>query len=89
MDYLLLLLVPVCLLAGYFGQTLKNNAIQRRVYSLECDVADVQTKILTEVKRRAVSESRKGKSLENEIIAKAAETPTAQQMWWMPQVPRG
>lgn len=60
--------------------------LARRTYSLECAVADLEDKILSEIKKRAShasQESRKSKDDLAELLKAAAERqPAQQQPWW-------
>jgi len=73
---------------GYLAARVAIWGLHRRAYSLECAVADLEDKLLIEVKRRAGSESAKSKKRDQELIdfaQSAAQTPPAPpQPWWLP-----
>lgn len=86
---LLLYLVAVAL--GGLGATLANWSLHRRTYSLECAVADLEGKLLVEVKRRAGHERQNQRHLEQDIMDAAKKAPAPQQdlPWWQKiQAPR-
>jgi len=79
---LLLYLGAVAL--GWAASTLQTWSLHRRTYSLECAVADLESKILVEVKRRAGRERQSQRSAEQEILeaAKHAAPPQPELPWW-------
>lgn len=88
MDYALLLLIPVCILSGFLGKHLKTRSLEGRIYTLECDVADLQGKLLIEVKRRAGKERQNGVRIEQEILEAAQKEPPITNLpWWAPHMP--
>jgi hypothetical protein len=80
------LLYAIACAFGYLGGLLRTWSIHRRTYSLECAVADLENKILVEVKRRAGQERQKGHKLDEEIIAAAAKKPDEAKPWWWNQL---
>jgi hypothetical protein len=74
-------------LAGLASHQLASSLLKHRLYSLECDVADVQERLLTEVKRRGGAESAKSRKIDQELLQAAQTTTTAPpQPWWSPFV---
>lgn len=81
-DFLVTVLVSVASAAGFHA--LNSWTIARKIYSLECDVADLQTKILSEIKKRAQQQARK-KPEEDLLEAINSKTPPAAppEPWWV------
>lgn len=69
MDYALLLLITLVLGAGVSGGWLSAWGINRRVYTLETELADLQQKHLSEVKKRAGAVGLSHRSQEKEMLA--------------------
>lgn len=69
---------------GALGASLQNWSLHRRTYSLECAVADLEAKLLIEIKRRAGHERQSQKSIDKEILdaAKAADPAKPPAPWW-------
>lgn len=78
------LLFPLAGAAGWLLSTLQNWSLHRRTYSLECAVADLETKLLVEIKRRAGRERQSQRSFELDIVeaAKNAAPPEPALPWW-------
>ena len=86
-------IVLVSVIASVAVHLLTHWDSNRRIYSLECDVADLQNKVLNEVKKRAQVDSVKARKGGDELLEKLekaiAETKLpAQQPWWMAHVPQ-
>jgi hydrogenase/urease accessory protein HupE len=85
----LALLVLGCagVLAGYASGYVANWALRRRLYSLEFDIATLETKLLSEVKRRAGEASGKARKADQDLLEAALTTkavrPEPPQPWWM------
>lgn len=58
--------------------------LHRRAYSLECAVADLEEKLLVEVKRRAGTESARSKKADKELfdVLTAQPEPKKDEPWW-------
>lgn len=80
-----LVLSAVAFGAGYVGGILRSWVLHRRVYSLECAVADLENKVLVEVKRRAGQERQKGSKIEAEILEAASKKTEEPKPWWWSQ----
>jgi|RhiMethySRZTD1v2_1073278.scaffolds.fasta_scaffold158341_3 hypothetical protein len=74
-------------IAGYASGYVANWGLRRRLYSLELDIATLENKLLSEVKRRAGTESVKARKADQDLLEAAltAKTvrPEAPQPWWM------
>lgn len=78
-----LLFLAIGIGAGYIGGILRTLSLHRRTYSLECAVADLENKVLIEVKRRAGQERQKENKVEQEILNLVKNSPEkAQDPWW-------
>lgn len=80
-------------ISGWVSYVMFSWALRTRVYSLECNVADLQTKVLVEVKKRASSErwDASKASLKDiqdfQAIQKATPTPpTRTKQGWLSKV---
>lgn len=72
---------------GYLAATVASRALKARLFSLECDVADLQDKILVEIKKRAGQESGKSRKGDAELLAKLQTSPPKPVApWWFPFV---
>lgn len=77
---------------GVAWSVVGSLGLKRRVLSLEFDVADLQERLLREVKSRAGRASVKAKQDDDEfnkqleMTAKAAPTQAQNQPWWMTHV---
>lgn len=71
-------------LAGFGAARLAITSLHRRAYSLECAVADLEDKLLIEIKRRAGTESGKSRKRDQELFdgLTNAAPPARQPMWW-------
>jgi hypothetical protein len=79
-----LLLVLIAGGIGYLTSTLQTWNLHRRTYSLECAVADLEEKVLHEVKKRAGQERQKDTKIEAEILAAAKLKPAQPELpWWV------
>lgn len=80
-DFLLLL---SAFALGYAGGCLRTWSLHRRTYSLECAVADLENKVLVEVKRRAGHERQRDRTIDEDILkAAAAKQPAKPTVpWW-------
>ena len=85
MDYAVYLLPPLCFALGYAGRAVKSALLGQRVYSLECEVSDLQNKLLIEIKRRAGGELHKGKQLDKDILEAAKLAPGGDKVPWYMQ----
>lgn len=73
--------------AGYLGAHARLRVLNRRTYSLECDVADLGDKILTEIKRRAGGLKRKPEeALLAEIPGATGSKPREERPWYWDHV---
>jgi len=89
-DYsILALLVLSCaaVIAGYASGYVANWGLRRRLYSLEFDIATLENKLLSEVKRRAGTESGKARKADQDLleaaIAHKGAPQAAPQPWWL------
>lgn len=80
-DLLVIVVIAVAVTATY--NALYHWGLTRKLYSLECDVADLQTKILSEIKKRAQAQARKRPEddLLNQLDLK--DPPKPPEPWWM------
>lgn len=71
--------------AGRMGVHAGVRVLEQRIYSLECDVADLQTKLLVEIKKRAGLEgvkARKVDALESQVEEALTRQPEQPKPWW-------
>lgn len=65
----------------------------RRLYSLECDLEDLKARVLSEIKKRAVTEhwdrKKSDKKLDEMLENVKPPEPAAPAFWWMPYTKQG
>lgn len=64
--------------------------LRRRVYNLECDIADLQDRLLSEIKKRAGRETGKSKKEDDDLLASLVAKPQQPKFdaWWLPYADR-
>lgn len=79
-----ILLMVVCgFIAGFAAAKFAQWHLERRTYSLECDVLDLKNKLLKEVKTRASHSRHADSEFEAKLEAAArAQAPNSNQPWW-------
>lgn len=91
----LLLAVATGAASGYLAARGQSRALANRTYSLECDVADLQTKLLLEIKKRAAQEgvkARKVDAVDQQILDTLESKPVTSgvtEPWWSKYVAKG
>lgn len=80
-DLLMIVVIAVAVSAAF--NALYHWGLRRKLYTLECDVTDLQTKILSEIKKRAQTHARQKPEIEllEQMTAKAPPEPP--KPWWM------
>jgi hypothetical protein len=80
-DSLLIAVIALAVSATF--NALYHWGLRRKVYTLECDVTDLQTKVLSEIKKRAQSNVRQKPELA--LLDQMAEKtpPEPPKPWWM------
>lgn len=84
-----LLLFTVCCLAAVLGSLVSFAVLARKTLALEFDLADLQGRLLREVKTRAAQESVKSRKADEDLLAQALaakQKPVQQGPWWMEHV---
>lgn len=73
--------------AGFIGAAVAQLGLRRIVRSLEYDVADLETRVVREVKLRAGKEGVKAQKAEQELFEQIQQQqPKSQDPWWMQYV---
>jgi cell division protein FtsL len=87
-----LLLVTISVVTSALVSIVHNWSTARKLYSLQCDVADLQDKVLVEIKKRAsltFREKNKDDTMLEKIVEQAkSAAPAAPQMPWWAIIPR-
>ena len=79
----LFLLIPLNAGIGWLASSLQSRSLHRRTYSLECGLADVESKLLIEIKRRAGHERQKDTKIDAEILEAAKNKEVQPELpWW-------
>ena len=78
-----LLFLALTFAVSYLGQMLATRFVEKRLYSLECDVADLQNKVLSEIKKRAANLAVKAKAEDQLFEQLAQNPPKPAEPWWM------
>lgn len=82
-----LLVFVGCAIAGFAGALAAQVGLRRSVTSLEYAVADLETRVVREVKLRASAAGVKAKKQDEELLEQIAQKPpAANQPWWMQYV---
>jgi len=73
--------------AGVIALLIQDRSIRSRLYSLESDLIDLQTKVISEVKKRA--QASRSKDIDGELLEKlkTAKDNGDQRPWWLKQYP--
>jgi hypothetical protein len=71
-------------IAGFVGAAVAQMGLRRAVRSLEYDVADLETRVVREVKLRAGTAGVKAKKADEELMEQLASQPQKPPgPWWM------